>query len=139
MHFLATCTIGNKIVEILLSNGNTSENKTFWTKHVQYTWQMNRVRPFGLCYLKKMLTRARGVENVGKQNLLELMERFVLQVASTVYNIILFGVGCGRTASSCTELKRIQSAKCRVPHFSLPPILPFFWVAIFVYYAVLIL
>ena len=52
------------------------------------------------------------------------------------YNIILFRVGWGRKASSCAELKRIQSAKCRVPHFSLPPILPLFWVAIFMYYAV---
>ena len=55
---------------------------------------------------------------------------------NSAYNIILFRVGWGRKASSCTELKRTQSAKCRVPHFSLPPILPLFWVAIFMYYAV---
>jgi len=78
--------------------GYTSENKTFWTKHVQYTWQEfiprtdkksqtvtrtinGELGPLVSVTRRKMLTWARGVENVGKQTLSELMERFVLQVA----------------------------------------------------------
>ena len=100
MHFLATCTIGNKIVEILLSNGVHYRKQDILdqtcTIHLAGVHTMHRkiesdcdqnykwgTRPLVSVIFtrRKMLTWARGVENVGKQTLSELMERFVPQVA----------------------------------------------------------
>lgn len=138
MHFLATCTIGNKIVEILLSNGEHFRKQDILDQTCTIHLADEQGQALWSVLLEEDVDKGQRGRKCWQTEFIGT-DGEVCPAGSLNSAIILFGVGCGRKASSCTELKRIQSAKCRLPHFSLPPILPFFWVAIFVYYAVLIL